>query len=53
MRDLKKLIAEFADQITSDWIEYFVQGAKIKHVLSLKSFNHGTKRSKIHKRLQA
>ena len=30
MRDLKKLIAEYADQITSDWIEYFVQGAKIK-----------------------
>ena len=30
VRDLKKLISEYADQITSDWIQYFVEGAKIK-----------------------
>jgi hypothetical protein len=30
MRDLKKLIAEYAEQITSDWIQYFVEGEKIK-----------------------
>src|SRR5438132_818024 len=30
MRDLKKLINKYADQITEDWIDFYVQGAKIK-----------------------
>jgi len=30
MRDLKKLITKYADQITDDWVDFYVQGAKIK-----------------------
>ncbi len=30
MRDLKKLITKYAEQITNDWVDFYVQGAKIK-----------------------
>ena len=30
MRDLKKLINKYADEITNDWVNFYVEGVKIK-----------------------